>query len=144
MAFSWPWEEKISAVFPRTYVTSIGKAPPGSQQLGTFNSDKQTFRAHNRSPPTGLVPLMGSRITSHLARPSPAQKSKLYCWRGRKGSGDLPGLQSRRFGPSRVEWWIRLPHASAKVLLIQLPLRRDRAKKRPLDQRFWTQIGLKF
>jgi hypothetical protein len=33
--------------------------------------------------------------------------------RGRKGSGDLPGLQSRRFGPSRVEWWIRLPHASA-------------------------------
>ena len=34
--------------------------------------------------------------------------------RGRKGSGDLPGLQSRRFGPSRVEWWIRLPHASAK------------------------------
>ena len=31
----------------------------------------------------------------------------------RKGSGDLPGLQSRRFGPSRVEWWVRLPHASA-------------------------------
>ena len=30
------------------------------------------------------------------------------------GSGDLPGLQSRRFDPSRVEWWIRLPHASAK------------------------------
>jgi hypothetical protein len=29
------------------------------------------------------------------------------------GSGDLPGLQSRRFFPSRVEWWIRLPHASA-------------------------------
>jgi len=34
--------------------------------------------------------------------------------RRRKGSGDLPGLQSRRFGPSRAEWWIRLPHASAK------------------------------
>jgi len=34
--------------------------------------------------------------------------------RRRKGSGDLPGLQSRRFGPSRVEWWIRLPHASAR------------------------------
>jgi hypothetical protein len=42
--------------------------------------------------------------------------------RRRKGSGDLPGLQSRRFGSSRVEWWIRLPHASAKVSLIQLPL----------------------
>ena len=39
--------------------------------------------------------------------------------RRRKGSGDLPGLQSRRFGPSRVEWWVRLPHASAKVSLIQ-------------------------
>ena len=38
--------------------------------------------------------------------------------RGRKGSGDLPGLQSRRFGPSRVEWWIRLPHASATLLKI--------------------------
>src|SRR5579883_2522912 len=37
----------------------------------------------------------------------------LYFSRRRKGSGDLPGLQSRRFGPSRVEWWIRLPHASA-------------------------------
>src|SRR5205085_2188094 len=37
----------------------------------------------------------------------------LYCSRRRKGSGDLPGLQSRRFGPSRVEWWVRLPHASA-------------------------------
>jgi hypothetical protein len=34
--------------------------------------------------------------------------------RRRKGSGDLPGLQSRRFGSSRVEWWVRLPHASAK------------------------------
>jgi hypothetical protein len=32
------------------------------------------------------------------------------------GSGDLPGLQSRRFGPYRAEWWIRLPHASAKPL----------------------------
>ena len=77
-----------------------------------------------------------SRVTSH--------EIQLYFSRGRKGSGDLRGLQSRRFGPSRVEWWIRLPHASAKVLLIQLPLRRDRAKKRPLDQGFWTQIGLKF
>jgi hypothetical protein len=41
---------------------------------------------------------------------------QLYCSRGRKGSGDLPGLQSRRFGPSRVEWWIRLPHASAMLI----------------------------
>jgi hypothetical protein len=38
--------------------------------------------------------------------------------RGRKGSGDLPGLQSRRFDPSRAEWWIRLPHASANLLMI--------------------------
>ena len=38
--------------------------------------------------------------------------------RGRKGSGDLPGLQSRRFGPSRVEWWIRLPHASANSFVV--------------------------
>jgi len=37
--------------------------------------------------------------------------------RRRKGSGDLPGLQSRRFDPSRVEWWIRLPHASATLSL---------------------------
>ena len=36
----------------------------------------------------------------------------------RMGSGDLPGLQSRRFGSSRVEWWIRLPHASAKSFVI--------------------------
>jgi len=36
------------------------------------------------------------------------------------GSGDLPGLQSRRFFPSRVEWWIRLPHASANRLSPQL------------------------
>ncbi len=42
--------------------------------------------------------------------------------RRRKGSGDLPGLQSRRFGPLRVEWWVRLPHASAKCLMIRLPL----------------------
>src|SRR6266404_1273343 len=82
-------------------------------------------------------------FTSHQSRVT-SLEIQLYFSRGRKGSGDLPGLQSRRFGPSRVEWWIRLPHASAKVLLIQLPLRRDRAKKRPLDQRFWTQIGLKF
>jgi hypothetical protein len=34
------------------------------------------------------------------------------------GSGDLPGLQSRRFVPSRVEWWIRLPHASANLLIL--------------------------
>src|SRR5206468_12356002 len=33
--------------------------------------------------------------------------------RRRKGSGDLPGLQSRRFDSSRVESWIRLTHASA-------------------------------
>jgi TonB family protein len=32
---------------------------------------------------------------------------------GRKGSGDLPGLQSRRRVPSRNGWWIRLPHAPA-------------------------------
>ena len=34
------------------------------------------------------------------------------------GSGDLPGLQSRRFGSSRVEWWIRLPHASANLFVV--------------------------
>src|SRR6266446_4043821 len=84
-----------------------------------------------------------SRVTSHESRVT-SHEIQLYFSRGRKGSGDLRGLQSRRFGPSRVEWWIRLPHASAKVLLIQLSLRRDRAKKRPLDQGFWTQIGLKF
>src|SRR3984957_5009293 len=33
--------------------------------------------------------------------------------RRRKWSGDCRGLQSRRFGPSRIEWWVRLPHASA-------------------------------
>src|ERR1700682_1577851 len=64
--------------------------------------------------------------------------------RRRKGSGDLPGLQSRRFGPSRVEWWIRLPHASAKVLLIQLPLRRELSEKEGLRlgvlDSNWTQI----
>src|ERR1700746_328093 len=38
------------------------------------------------------------------------------------GSGDLPGLQSRRFFPSRVEWWIRLPHASANRVSPQLLL----------------------
>src|SRR6266436_2109115 len=82
-------------------------------------------------------------FTSHQSRVT-SREIQLYFSRGRKGSGDLPGLQSRRFGPSRVEWWIRLPHASAKVLLIQLPLRRDIAKKRPLDQGSWTQSGLKF
>src|SRR6266852_9159013 len=60
-------------------------------------------------------------FTSHQS-PVTSREIQLYFSRGRKGSGDLPGLQSRRFGPSRVEWWIRLPHASAKVLLIQLPL----------------------
>src|SRR5437588_8466752 len=38
--------------------------------------------------------------------------------RRRKGSGDLPGLQSWRFGPSRVEWWVRLPHASANCFTV--------------------------
>jgi hypothetical protein len=42
-------------------------------------------------------------------------KVRLEWARRRKGSGDLRGLQSRRFGPSRVEWWVRLPHASANV-----------------------------
>src|SRR5207249_3692975 len=40
----------------------------------------------------------------------------LYSFRRRNWSGDLPGLQSRRFGPSRVEWWVRLPHASARPI----------------------------
>jgi len=35
--------------------------------------------------------------------------------RRRKGSGDLPGLQSRRSGSSRAVWWVRLPHASANI-----------------------------
>src|SRR6267142_455130 len=51
-------------------------------------------------------------FTSHQSRVT-SREIQLYFSRGRKGSGDLPGLQSRRFGPSRVEWWIRLPHASA-------------------------------
>ncbi len=34
--------------------------------------------------------------------------------RRRKGSGDSPGLQSRRFDRLPAEWWVRLPHASAK------------------------------
>src|SRR5882724_1692291 len=59
-----------------------------------------------------------SRVTSH--------EFQLYFSRGRKGSGDLPGLQSRRFGPSRVEWWIRLPHASANSSLIRTPPERRR------------------
>src|SRR5712664_2714023 len=57
-------------------------------------------------------------FTSHQS-PVTSHEIQLYFSRGRKGSGDLPGLQSRRFGPSRVEWWIRLPHASAKLLVHQ-------------------------
>jgi hypothetical protein len=37
--------------------------------------------------------------------------------RRRNWSGDLPGLQSRRPVSSRGGWWVRLPHASAKVPL---------------------------
>src|SRR6266852_8000143 len=51
-------------------------------------------------------------FTSHQS-PVTSHEIQLYFSRGRKGSGDPPGLQSRRFGSSRVEWWVRLPHASA-------------------------------
>src|SRR5712692_10201102 len=53
-----------------------------------------------------------AQFTSHQS-PVTSHEIQLYFSRGRKGSGDLPGLQSRRFGPLRVEWWVRLPHASA-------------------------------
>src|SRR6266436_4465465 len=64
-------------------------------------------------------------FTSHQSRVT-SREIQLYFSRGRKGSGDLPGLQSRRFGPSRVEWWIRLPHASANSSLIRTPPERRR------------------
>src|SRR6266436_9141424 len=59
-------------------------------------------------------------FTSHQSRVT-SREIQLYFSRGRKGSGDSPGLQSRRFGPSRVEWWVRLPHASARTSFSQLP-----------------------
>src|SRR5712692_11160165 len=62
-----------------------------------------------------------AQFTSHQS-PVTSHEIQLYFSRRRKRSGDLPGLQSRRFGPSRVEWWVRLPHASAKCLMIRLPL----------------------
>src|SRR5882672_974988 len=66
-----------------------------------------------------------SRVTSHESRVT-SHEIQLYFSRGRKGSGDLRGLQSRRFGPSRVEWWIRLPHASAIPCIRAHPKQRRR------------------
>ncbi len=66
-----------------------------------------------------------ARPCTELRSPSPAsclRAAITMCYDGgllrrrRKGSGDPPGLQSRRSGPSRVGWWVRLPHASAKFL----------------------------
>ena len=56
----------------------------------------------------------GLRIRRKLSTLSKVCSLMTLLQRGRKGSGDLPGLQSRRSGPSRAEWWIRLPHASAR------------------------------
>jgi hypothetical protein len=56
----------------------------------------------------------GLRIRRNLSTLSKVCSLMTLLRRGRKGSGDLPGLQSRRSGPSRAEWWIRLPHASAR------------------------------
>src|SRR6266852_9288768 len=82
-------------------------------------------------------------FTSHQS-PVTSHEIQLYFSRGRKGSGDLPGLQSRRFGPSRVEWWVRLPHASANCLMIRLPLWESRPEKQPSNRGFCSQVVPKF
>ena len=63
----------------------------------------------------GIVPALRSqlRISRKLSTLGKACSRMILLQRRRMGSGDLPGLQSRRSGPSRAEWWIRLPHASA-------------------------------
>src|SRR6266478_8480037 len=82
-------------------------------------------------------------FTSHQSRVT-SREIQLYFSRGRKGSGDLPGLQSRRFGSSRAEWWVRLPHASAKSPMIRLPLWESEPEKDASRQGFWTQVGPNF
>jgi hypothetical protein len=56
-----------------------------------------------------------------------ADQQSVYQNQDRMPSGP-PGLQSRRFDPSRVEWWIRLPHAFAKLR------NKDEEKTHPLQK----------
>src|SRR6266700_1890492 len=96
--------EKLAAP-PNTATTRF--APPrrsmtSSLRLSAPTKPQRLFPSAPDSPHRLICPCL------ERALPPP-----LYCSRRRKGSGDLPGLQSRRFGPSRVEWWVRLPHASA-------------------------------
>src|SRR5215472_18203990 len=80
---------------------------------GLFSSLVLFDAAESFQVPQDSVAGDGHSLLKGLLRICLSNGSPLDSLWGRKGSGDLPGLQSRRFGPSRVEWWIRLPHASA-------------------------------
>jgi hypothetical protein len=86
---------------------------PSQQSSGTSNQilAEQTLGTSNQFFPSKL--LVSPLATNHS--PALPRRPQLYSQRRRKGSGDFPGLQSRRFVPSRIEWWVRLPHASATV-----------------------------
>src|SRR5438477_10970367 len=82
--------------------------------MGGFRARGTTNRCtphpiENRARP--MTVWLEVRQVAHLLQTLYADYS--HKLRRRKGSGDLPGLQSRRFGSSRAEWWVRLPHASA-------------------------------
>src|SRR5882757_10062159 len=60
-----------------------------------------------------LIGTLSTVLIRCAERRAVTDRFRLKYPRRRKGSGDLHGLQSRRFGLSRTEWWVRLPHASA-------------------------------
>src|SRR5215468_3991201 len=86
---------------------------------GLFSSLVLFDAAESFQVPQDSVAGDGHSLLKGLLRICLSNGSPLDSLWGRKGSGDLPGLQSRRFGPSRVEWWIRLPHAPAKPFVIK-------------------------
>src|ERR1700684_2629709 len=87
------------------------------------------------------------RASFHAAVREPRKHAASVCYddallqRRRKGSGDPPVLQSRRFGPSRVEWWVRLPHASATT---SISVRLRGHSVRAVSRRTVTQRWLSF
>src|SRR5438874_13526225 len=87
--------------------------------MGGFRARGTTNRCtphpiENRARP--MTVWLEVRQVAHLLQTLYADYS--HKLRRRKGSGDLPGLQSRRFGSSRAEWWVRLPHASANLIVV--------------------------
>src|SRR2546430_1451907 len=89
------------------------KSRRGLPCLGSIRRTRQILEGPRRSP-------VISRCCAYLTACAPVStflNDVVESLRRRIWSGDLPGLQSRRFGPSRVEWWVRLPHASANFFI---------------------------